>query len=62
MNNIAYFEIQSHDLKQSIAFYQAIFDWKFAREEEFPMEYYRIETEGMHGGLLKRPVATPPPE
>ena len=26
------------------------------------MEYWRIETDGLRGGLLKRPAKTPPPE
>ncbi|NND32062.1 MAG: VOC family protein [Saprospiraceae bacterium] len=62
MNNIAYFEIQSSDLEKSIRFYQNVFQWNFVKEVDFPIEYYRIETQGMQGGLLKRPVATPPPE
>ena len=62
MNTIAYFEIQSSDPPASMKFYEKIFGWKFFKEEFVPIEYYRIETEGMKGGLLKRPAKTPPPE
>jgi uncharacterized protein len=27
-----------------------------------PIEYYRIETDSIYGGILKRPAKTPPPE
>jgi len=60
MNAIFYFEIQSSAPERDIKFYETIFGWKFTREKQIPIEYYRIETTGMHGGLLKRPVATPP--
>jgi len=43
-------------------FYKAVFGWKFIREELVPIEYYRIETNGINGGLLKRPAKVPPPE
>ncbi|HSZ24563.1 MAG TPA: VOC family protein [Cytophagaceae bacterium] len=60
MNTIGYFEIQSSDPKREIEFYKAVFDWKFTKQEFLPIEYYRIETKGIHGGLLKRPAPTPP--
>jgi predicted enzyme related to lactoylglutathione lyase len=62
MNTIAYFEIQSSNPTREVKFYQSIFGWNFIKEEAFPIEYYRIETKGMNGGLLKRPTKTPPPE
>ena len=62
MNSISYFEIQATDPAKSVAFYQNIFDWKFTKDENLPIEYYRIETPGMNGGILKRPVKTPPME
>ena len=62
MNTIGYFEIQSSDLKREISFYQSIFEWKFIKQEFAPVEYYRIETNNMSGGLLKRPANIPPPE
>jgi predicted enzyme related to lactoylglutathione lyase len=33
MNAIAYFEIQSIDPERAIAFYQALFGWRFTRDE-----------------------------
>lgn len=60
MNSVAYFEIQSSDPQREIKFYEAVFGWKFYKEDLVPIEYYRIETPGMKGGLLKRPVQVPP--
>jgi hypothetical protein len=62
MNTIGYFEIQSSDVKREINFYQTVFGWKFIKQEFVPIEYYRIETTGISGGLLKRPAKIPPPE
>jgi uncharacterized protein len=62
MNTIGYFEIQSSDPARDITFYKAVFDWKFTREEFVPIEYYRIETNSINGGLLKRPAKIPPTE
>jgi len=62
MNTIGYFEIQSSDPNRDIKFYQSIFGWKFIKEELVPIEYYRIETNGINGGLLKRPAKVPPME
>ncbi len=61
MNTIGYFEIQADDLARARKFYSDIFEWKFIREESFPIEYYRIEMAGINGGLLPRPAKTPPP-
>ena len=60
MNKINYFEIQATNPGNLVEFYKNVFDWKFTRDENLPIEYYRIETEGMFGGLLQRPVQTPP--
>jgi predicted enzyme related to lactoylglutathione lyase len=62
MNTIAYFEIQSSDTARDIKFYETVFGWKFIKEEFVPMEYYRIETNSINGGLLKRPAKAPPTE
>ena len=62
MNTIGYFEIQSSDPQRDCHFYQTVFSWKFIREYNVPIEYYRIETNGINGGLLKRPVKVPPME
>ncbi len=62
MNAVAYFEIQSANPENAVAFYQAIFGWSFTSAEQIPIPYWRIETPGIRGGLLQRPAATPPPE
>ena len=62
MNTIGYFEIQSSDPGRDIKFYEAVFGWKFIKEEFVPIEYYRIETTSIYGGLLKRPAKLPPAE
>ena len=61
MNKIAYFEIQSDEPQKAVDFYKTVFDWKFIKQEQMPIEYFRIETGGgMAGGILKRPVQPPP--
>lgn len=60
MNTVAYFEIQSSHPQRDVHFYQSAFGWHFEKVEGLPIEYYHIETEGIHGGLLQRPVAIPP--
>ena len=60
MNTLGYFEIQSSDVERSVSFYKTIFNWKFIREHNVPIEYYRIDTGGIQGGILKRPVQAPP--
>lgn len=62
MNTISYFEIQAADVPAAVAFYENVFSWKFTKLEGMPIEYYRIETPTLHGGLLKRPAKTPPME
>ena len=62
MNTIGYFEIQSSHPAREIKFYENIFGWKFIKEEFVTIEYYRIETDGINGGLLKRPAQIPPPQ
>ena len=62
MNAPSYFEIQADDTNRAVTFYRGIFGWTFTKAEGLPIEYWRIETEGPRGGLLKRPVKTPPPE
>ncbi|MGL5143380.1 MAG: VOC family protein [Acinetobacter junii] len=57
MNSIIYFEIQSSNPKRDTQFYQNVFGWHFEHVDGLPIEYYRIETEGIHGGLLQRPIA-----
>jgi len=62
MNGPSYFEIQADDTNRAIRFYKEIFGWNFAKVEGLPIEYWRIETTGPPGGLLKRPVPPPPPQ
>jgi hypothetical protein len=62
MNTIVYFEIQSSQPAREMEFYHSVFGWEFLREEEQPIEYFRILTDGIHGGLLKRPAQIPPRE
>ena len=62
MNTIGYFEIQSSMPEREIKFYTSVFGWNFIKEEFVPIDYYRIETKGIHGGLLIRPAKTPLPE
>ena len=62
MNAPSYFEIQADDPGRAVRFYREVFGWKFDKVEGLPVEYWRIETEGPRGGLLKRPAKTPPPE
>ena len=59
MNTIGYFEIQSFTPERDTKFYEAVFRWKFIKEEYVPIEYYRIETNSINGGLLKRPAPVP---
>ncbi|AIM36313.1 VOC family protein [Sphingobacterium sp. SG20118] len=59
-NTVVYFEIQATEPEKLIEFYAQVFDWKFSKEENLPIVYYRIETAGMMGGLLQRPAAIPP--
>jgi predicted enzyme related to lactoylglutathione lyase len=61
MNEPSYFEIQADDTNRASRFYSEVFGWKFAKAEGLPGEYWRIETDGPRGGLLKRPAKTPPP-
>jgi predicted enzyme related to lactoylglutathione lyase len=60
MNSPSYFEIQADDTGRAVRFYREAFGWKFEKVEGLPIEYWRIETEGPRGGLLKRPAKTPP--
>ena len=62
MNAPSYFEIQADDPSRAVRFYRDIFCWTFTKAEGLPVEYFRIETQGPRGGLLKRPAKTPSPE
>lgn len=62
MNTIGFFEIQSSNPKRDIEFYSNLFGWTFTKEEYVPIEYYRIDTDSIFGGLLLRPAKVPLPE
>jgi uncharacterized protein len=62
MNSVEYFEIQADDTQKAAGFYGEIFGWKFSKQEGMEVEYWQIKTEGIRGGLLKRPTKTPPAE
>src|ERR671926_288044 len=51
-----YFEIQADDPARAISFYSRVFGWKFEELKGLPVPYWRIETGGSRGGLLKRPA------
>src|SRR5690349_8014372 len=60
MNTIHYFEIQSSDPGRDAKFYEKVFGWKFKIDKSIPIEYHRIDSAGMMGGLLKRSAEVPP--
>jgi uncharacterized protein len=62
MNNVSYFEIQADDCERGVKFYTDVFDWKFTKDENVPIEFYRIENAGPNGSLMKRPAPKPATE
>ncbi|HSX09331.1 MAG TPA: VOC family protein [Candidatus Saccharimonadales bacterium] len=59
MNDVMYFEIQAEDPERAKKFYSDIFEWKFTQQEGLPIDYWSIETNGINGGLYKRPASIP---
>jgi uncharacterized protein len=59
MNGPSYFEIQADDTQRALEFYRSVFGWQFMKADGLPIEYWRIETNGARGGLLKRPAPAP---
>ncbi len=55
MNNVAYFEIMADEPEKLAAFYTEVFGWVFEKDPMIPVDYWRIQSDGMLGGLLKRP-------
>jgi len=41
MKTSTYFETQSSELSCEIAFYKAVFGWKFVSDPHIPISYYR---------------------
>src|SRR5260221_12766881 len=60
MNGPSYFEIQADTLDRAMNFYKDVFGWNFTKAEGLQIEYWRIETGGSRGGLIKRPGPVPP--
>lgn len=60
MRSVVYFEIQSSYPEREAAFYQTVFGWKIEKDRTMPIAYYRIETEGIPGAILERPVPPVP--
>jgi predicted enzyme related to lactoylglutathione lyase len=60
MNSVAYFEIQSSNPVREMHFYSTIFNWRFIKEDLVSDEYFRIDANGIYGGLLKRMEPVPP--
>jgi predicted enzyme related to lactoylglutathione lyase len=56
MNNPMYFEIQAADPSKLVTFYSTVFGWECTKDESIPVEYWRIRTEGINGGILKEPA------
>lgn len=59
MNSPYYFEIQGTDPAVLVDFYKTVFNWDITPIPDMPIPYWRVETEGIAGGILKRPVAAP---
>ena len=55
-----YFEVQADDPARAVRFYSGVFGWKFSEVEGLPIRYWRIETGGSRGGLLKHTMPAPP--
>lgn len=62
VNTIGYFEIQSSNPEREKGFYSSLFGWTFEKDDNLEIEYYRIDTNRINGGLLKRPAKTPSKE
>jgi len=60
MHGHLYFEIHADDTRRATEFYRTVFGWRFEKMDGLPVEYWRIETGGTRGGLLKRPAGAPP--
>eukprot|EP00039_Didymoeca_costata_P000951 m.48289 g.48289 ORF g.48289 m.48289 type:complete len:128 (-) comp10561_c0_seq5:1331-1714(-) len=64
MATLGLFEIQSSDPAREADFYSKVFGWKFTKDDNIPIEFYKIEIPGhnLTGHLMKRPCKTPPQE
>lgn len=57
MNDVHYFQIEAEEPRKAVQIYVAVFGWKFVRDVNIPVEYWRIDTEGIRGAILQRPAA-----
>jgi uncharacterized protein len=55
----SYFEIQATDPERVAEFYSAVFGWTFVEQPQMQPRYFRIESAGLQGGLLERPLPAP---
>lgn len=58
-NQMVLLEIQSSEPKREVAFYSAVFGWKFERQTSAPIEYYHFEAGIVYGGLMQRMAGAP---
>lgn len=57
-----YFEVQADDVERAAGFYRQVFGWEIEKAaEDLPVEYWRIHSTGLAGGLLQRPAPAPAP-
>jgi predicted enzyme related to lactoylglutathione lyase len=56
-----YFELQVDEPARAIAFWSGVFNWSITQDEGLVGEYWRVETDGISGGLVHRPAPAPPP-
>jgi predicted enzyme related to lactoylglutathione lyase len=56
-----YFEIQADSPQRATRFYSDVFGWKFVRDANVPIEYWRIDGGEHLGAILQRPAPVPPP-
>src|SRR6185437_12855631 len=58
-NGPSFFEIQADDIARAREFYSKSFGWEFTGAEGVAIEFWRIKTGTLPGGLLKRPSQIP---
>lgn len=55
-----YIEIQADDPERAATFYRELFGWNIDKvDENLPVEYWRIHSDNLAGGLLRRPATAP---
>jgi predicted enzyme related to lactoylglutathione lyase len=59
MDGVYYFEIQADNPEKTAQFYHEIFGWECTKDDSLPIEYFRVRTENINGGILKRPAPAP---